>query len=150
MTLQPKLETAPFNPRIEDPSPFPESERVIYAKNPLESVICQLRFPAILRISSEPPVHFQEGLRKFYPLFREIAPVDIPTGFPAELVSIVGKLLPNPGFKTYEFSTDDSKWQVTLTQESLALSSKDYQRWEQFRESLRSALDLLVRIYEPS
>jgi hypothetical protein len=64
MTSQPKLDAAPFIPRIEDPSPFPESERIIYAKNPLESVICQLRFPAILKISSEPPVEFQETLRK--------------------------------------------------------------------------------------
>ena len=150
MTSQPKLETAPFVPHLEDPTPFPDSERVIYVHNPLESVICQLRFPAILKISSGPPADFQENLRRYYPLFREVPPVDIPTGFPSELVSIIGNLLPNQGSKTYEFSTQDGNWQVTLTQESLALSCKKYVHWEEFRELLMSALDLLLKIYEPS
>lgn len=150
MTSQPKLETPPFNPRLEDPSPFPESDRVIYDKNPLELVICQLRFPAILKISSEPPVDFQETLRKDYPLFREIPPLDIGTGLPPELSSIMSKLLPIPSAKAYEFSSDDGCWQVTLTQESLALSCKKYGRWEQFKDSLQPALTLLERIYEPS
>src|SRR5216684_5262493 len=150
MTSQPKLETAPFTPRVEDPSPLPESERVIYAHNPLELVICQLRFPAILKISSGPPADFQESLRKYYPLFREIPPIDIATGFPSELVSLIGNLLPNQGSKTYEFSTQDNNLQVTLTQESLALTCKNYVRWEDFRESVLSALGPLLRIYEPS
>jgi len=150
MTSQPKLETAPYIPHLGDPSPFPESDRVIYARNPLEFVICQLRFPAILKISSGPPADFQESLRRFYPLYREIPPVDIATGFPPELVNVIGNLLPNQGSKTYEFSTQDGNWQVTLTQESLALSCKRYVRWEEFRELLLSALELLLRIYEPS
>ena len=90
------VDTAPFTPRIEDPTPFSESERVIYTKNPLESVICQLRFPVILRIGAKPPVEFQEALRKDYPLFREIPPLDIGTGLPPELSTIMSKLLPNP------------------------------------------------------
>src|SRR5713226_7941427 len=126
MTSQPKLETAPFAPHLEDPNPFPESDRVIYAHNPLESVICQLRFPAILKISAGPPADFQESLRRYYPLYREIPPIDIATGFPAELVSIIGNLLPNQGSKTHELSTQDGNWQLTLTQESLALSCKKY------------------------
>jgi uncharacterized protein (TIGR04255 family) len=149
MTSQPKLETAPFIPRIEDPSPLPESERVIYDKASLETVICQFRFPAILKISSGPPADFQEGLRRNYPLFREIPPVDIATGFPAELVNVIGKLLPNQGSKTYEFSSHDGNWQVTLTQESLALTCKTYRRWEEFRELLELPLGLLLKIYEP-
>lgn len=50
---------------------FPETPRVIYAKNPLFEVICQLRFPAILKIDSEIPAGFQEKLRASFPLFRE-------------------------------------------------------------------------------
>ncbi len=105
MTSQPKVEAAPFVPRIEDPTPFSESPRVVYGKNPLEVVICQLRFPAILKISSESPVDFQEALRV---------------------------------------------WQITLTQDSLALQCTAYKRWEEFRQELLTALDLLGKIYEPS
>lgn len=49
--------------------PFPESKRVFYVKNPLAEVICQLRFPAILRIGAESPHEFQERIRDHLPLF---------------------------------------------------------------------------------
>jgi uncharacterized protein (TIGR04255 family) len=150
MTSQPKLETAPFVPRIEDPAPFSESQRVVYAKNPLEIVICQLTFPAILRISSESPVEFQEALRKNYPLFREIPPVDVGTGLPPDLAAMVSKLMPLPGSKAYELTSPNGAWQITLTQESVALQCKAYRRWEEFRDALMTALTLLGRIYEPS
>ncbi|HTQ86722.1 MAG TPA: TIGR04255 family protein, partial [Candidatus Solibacter sp.] len=147
MASQPNVEAAPFVPRLDDPTPFPEAERVIYAKNPLELVICQFRFPAILKISSEPPAEFQESLRKGYPLFREVPPLDLGTGLPAELANILGKLLPNPSSRAYEFSSEDGTWQFTLTQDSLALACKSYRRWEDFKESLLSALDPLQKIY---
>ena len=150
MTLQPKVDTASFIPRVEDPTPFPEYERIIYAKNPLESVICQVRFPAILKISTDPPVKFQEALRKDYPLFREVPPLDVPTGLPPELSAIMSKLLPLPASKAYELTSEDGTWQITLTQESLALLCKSYQRWEEFRSVLLTALTLLEKIYEPS
>ena len=51
--------------------PFPDSERVIYQRNPLLEVICQLRFPSILRIDSEAPAVFQERVRKEYPMYQE-------------------------------------------------------------------------------
>jgi uncharacterized protein (TIGR04255 family) len=150
MTLQPKLDAAPFTPRIEDPSPFPESERIIYAKNPLELVICQVRFPAILKISAEPPVDFQEPLRKDFPLFREVPPLDMGTGLPPELSAIMSKLMPLPSSKTYELTSEDGAWQITLTQDSLALLCKSYRRWEEFKSPLQKALALLEKIYKPS
>lgn len=150
MTLQPKLDAAPFIPRIEDPAPFPDSERIIYTKNPLESVICQFRFPDILKISSEPPADFQEALRKDFPLFRDVPPLTVGTGLPPELSTIVSKLMPLPSSKAYELTSENGAWQITLTQDSLALLCKTYRRWEEFKTHLQRALDLLVRIYEPS
>ncbi len=150
MTSQPKVEAAPFVPRIEDPTPFSESPRVVYGKNPLEVVICQLRFPAILKISSESPVDFQEALRKTYPLFREVPPLDVGTGLPPELSAILAKLMPLPSSKAYELTSGNRVWQITLTQDSLALQCTAYKRWEEFRQELLTALDLLGKIYEPS
>lgn len=146
----PKVEAAPFIPRIEDPTPFSDSQRVVYKKNPLETVICQLRFPTILKISSEPPVDFQEALRKNYPLFREIPPLDVGTGLPPELAAIMSKLMPLPSSKAYELTSQDRAWQITLTQESLALQCTAYKRWEEFRQELETALALLGKTYEPS
>lgn len=42
---------------------FPPTQRVIYHKNPLVEVVCQLRFPTILKIDAEIPVAFQEAVR---------------------------------------------------------------------------------------
>jgi hypothetical protein len=46
-------------------------ERVLYEKNPLESVICQVRFPTILRVDSEVPSDFQDRIRGRFPIFSE-------------------------------------------------------------------------------
>ena len=51
--------------------PFPETERVIYEKNPLNKVICQLRYPPILRIDSEVPSKFQDAIIDNFPLYNE-------------------------------------------------------------------------------
>ena len=88
MTSQPKVDLVPFDPCIEEAAPFPDSERVICSDNPLEMVICQFRFAAILKITAEPPAEFLDGLRKDYPLFREIPPIYIAPGSPPELVSV--------------------------------------------------------------
>ena len=50
---------------------FPNFERVVYKKNPLEEVICQLRFPPILRIDSGNAADFQDVIRQDYPLYSE-------------------------------------------------------------------------------
>jgi hypothetical protein len=38
---------------------FPEAERVIYSRNPLAEVACQLRFPRILALDERIPADFQ-------------------------------------------------------------------------------------------
>ena len=41
-------------------TPFPDTPRVVYNKNPLFEVLCQLRFPHILRIETEIPAAVPE------------------------------------------------------------------------------------------
>ena len=70
---------------------FPESPRVVYEQNPLDEVICQLRFPAVLRIDSESPVRFQEAVRNQYPLFQERTQVQAAVpGLPEPLAAMLG------------------------------------------------------------
>ena len=97
-------------------------KRVIYKKTPLESVICQLRFPPILKIDSELPSEFQEKIRSVFPLFEESeANIQLPPGLPKILGNeLSGKLGLGP--KSYNFKTDDGKWTVALTREFIALS----------------------------
>lgn len=131
--------------------PFPDSPRVIYAKNPLTEVICQLRFPAILRIDSEAPVAFQERIRHEYPLYQkgirqELFLSSLP-GPVAEGVEGGPGLGPLSG--AHDFISADGCWTVGLTREFLALSTRNYLRWEEFRQHLELPLRSLTEVYTP-
>ena len=125
---------------------FPPSPRVIYSKAPLIQVICQLRFPSLLSIESKPPGDFQERIRRHFPLL-EKATNPVPVEFPAEIVRMIqAQVSPT----SYQFMTEDRFSTVTLTPDSLALSTTDYDQWEHFRDQLRVPLAALIDIYDPS
>src|SRR4051794_24623667 len=116
--------------------PFPETPRVIFERNPLAEVICQLRFPTILRIASEPPADLQERLRPTYPVFRQEQPT---LGVPAELTEMVGELPMQLRTDTnYAFETEDGARTVSLTREFLAISERRYVRWENLSAEIQA------------
>lgn len=127
--------------------PFPESPRVIYEKNPLKEVICQLRFPTVLKIDSEPPARFQERIRSNYPLLEKKSAVAL--DLPPELAGTF-ELKVNTGQLVYEFQSSDEMWTVGLSSGSLSLTSKRYERWEEFRAQFLLALNALVEEYTPA
>lgn len=127
--------------------PFPEAPRVIYEKNPLESVLCQLRFPAILRIESEIPTKFQESIRGDYPLFKEKAPE---MEVPQEILRAMGTELPLRFRRVYDFTSGDEKWTVSLNCQFLALMCRDYRRWEDFRGHLATPFQALIQEFSPA
>jgi len=110
--------------------PFPESPRVIYRKNPLDRVICQLRFPPILKIDTETPAQFQECIRGNFPEFRlkEEATLLTPAGISQELNAEMFRQIMPSETKNYEFSSEDSIWKVNLTRTFLSLSTTKYIR----------------------
>jgi uncharacterized protein (TIGR04255 family) len=131
---------------------FPNVPRAIYKKNPLEEVICQLRFPPILKIESDLPAEFQEAIRDIFPDFSEVSELkfDIPAPVVESVPPEVLKQFINiPPVKRYDFSSDDGKWKVSLTRSFLALTTTAYLKWEAFREKLQRPLEALTRIYNP-
>ena len=48
---------------------FSQESRCIYEKNQLIEVICQLRFPDILKIEAQEPYAFQDAIRGEYPQY---------------------------------------------------------------------------------
>lgn len=56
---------------------FSNDERVIYAKRQLVEVICQLRFPEILKIDVSEPADFQERIRRDYPQYEKLSLIHI-------------------------------------------------------------------------
>jgi uncharacterized protein (TIGR04255 family) len=131
--------------------PFPEVPRVIYAKNPLDEVICQLRFPTILKIDTDLPAAFQDRIRARYPLYEAKSAAKLPPNLPQELAKQLAATLP-PIFaaRVHDFTTPDRQWTVSLTKDFLALTCRKYRRWEQFKEHLGELLAGLRDIYAPA
>ena len=133
--------------------PFPPAQRVLYRKNPLEQVVCQLRFPPILRIDAELPVGFQDRVRNAFPNFAEASkfklevPLAIGEQVPQE---ILRQVIQSSSIKNYEFSSADGLWKVNLTRTFIALTTTKYERWESFRDRLILPLQALNDIYTPA
>lgn len=133
---------------------FPETQRIIYNKNPLDQVICQLRFPTILRIDNQSPFEFQESIREHYPLYNEDSQdnLDIPADQLDQIPqTIISKLLTRAPSKKvqYRFSSEDENWTISLTNNFLALTAKKYNRWENFRDHLEIPLLAFEKFYAP-
>jgi uncharacterized protein (TIGR04255 family) len=130
---------------------FPDASRVIYEKNPLEEVICQLRFPSILKIDAEPPAAFQERIRADYPFYKDKPALLLPAGLPAELAALIRRDLPfGAGQTAREFASKDENWTLSLTRDFLALTCRRYERWERFKDRLRAPLAALQDLYAPA
>ncbi len=131
--------------------PFPDSPRVIYNKNPLTEVICQLTFPAILRIDKESPSEYQEKLREDYPFFVEQQGANLKLNFPKEFAEVIGNALPiRSGRAIYQFLSSDKKWKITLTRESFAISTVSYKSWEEFKQHFEKPLSVFIEEYKPA
>lgn len=132
--------------------PFPEAKRVIYKKNPLIEVVCQLRFPRILSINEKEPVDFQEKIRREYPLLNVQTEQEQQFTFDAVAKDSMPmpRMLQGESNKNYQFSSDDGIWRVNLTSRFLAVSTSKYTTWEAFKSRMENPLSALVSIYNPA
>lgn len=132
--------------------PFPETKRVIYNKNPLDNVICQLRFPPILMIDSEVPSGFQNAIRNEYPLYEEKTEVvheftaGLKPQFPQEVINQLSNTSIN---KNHEFTSEDGVWKINLTRTFISISTAKYRRWEHFKDKFKNSYDALIKYYNP-
>jgi uncharacterized protein (TIGR04255 family) len=129
-------------------APFPDSPRVVYRKNPLEEVVCQLKFPPILRIESEPPASFQDQISDEYPILEDnpVQQLNLP---PAVARILSGELIGAAPNRQFQFASADGMWKLVLNREFVALSTNQYKRWEDFSSRLQRALTALESQYKP-
>lgn len=123
--------------------PFPKSERIIFAENPLEEVVCQVRFPPILTIESDVPSAFQESVRAKYPLYGKQSMMAMPYG-----PQLMPPIVPYPA--VHRFSSNDNSWFVSLAADFVALTTKRYVQWEDFYERFEEILDIFRNRYDPT
>lgn len=130
---------------------FPEAERQVYSKNPLRQVICQLRFPTILRINEVAPAVFQDRIRKHYPHYQEKFGMNLPSEILDQVPPAFARVFSDArSTKAYEFISADREWVVSLTRDFLALTAHKYLRWEAFKSHLEAPLSALVEVYSPT
>ncbi len=130
---------------------FPEVSRARYEISPLDEVVCQLKFPPILRIEAELPAAFQERVRADFPLFETVEATP-PANLPPELARLV---LPGgtgnvPIEYSFETSDQNCTWQLGLSRSKLSLSTVDYGQWEKFRQRLAGPYAAFVGEYNPA
>ena len=134
--------------------PFPNKKRVLFKRNPLVEVVCQLRFPAILKIESEIPADFQERIRELYPHYSESQDIRIEVprfdkpAIPIE--AIKEEFKKSSTSRNHEFKSDDDDWKINLTRQFIALTSKNYICWEEFMTMFATPLQALLDIYKPN
>lgn len=130
---------------------FPESDRIIFANNPLQQVICQLQFPEILKIASELPSNFQDRIRPQYPYYEE-EKVHLPEGISRVVVEQLSNIgsLKIPEGPNHKFTSEDKKKHVNLTQSFIALTHNGYKSWENFSEEMNLVAKALDEEYKPN
>jgi uncharacterized protein (TIGR04255 family) len=143
--------------------PFPPSPRVIFEVNPLAEVVCELRFPPSLRIAAQPPADFQERIRASYPILQPQPTrlIDQIGGFGPgaaglQITEEGGAVTIGQGFNlgmggqpTYVFTNEAGTRTVTLSQGSLAVAERQYERWEVFRAEIETLMGYLNELYHP-
>ena len=126
---------------------FSHEPRCVYRHNQLAEVICQLRFPEILTISTTVPDKFQEAIRSEFPQFSKRMETPAPklTGTPGNLA-----LQKQEPTANYQFTSADGLWRVNLTSRFISLSCSRYTSWEDFAGKLDKPLVAFIQIYKPA
>ena len=94
---------------------FSNAERCRYGKPQLIEVVCQLRFPVILKIENQSPYEFQELIRGDYPNY-SVKEEHLPAQANA----------PKDTVKNHQFVSLDGGWKVNLTRSFVSLSTHRY------------------------
>lgn len=126
---------------------FSNEERSVYRNNQLGEVICQIRFPEILKIGTEVPADYQEAIRDEFPRYssRMESPAPKITGTPGNLT-----LQNQPQTVNYQFLSEDGLWRVNLTSRFISFTCGRYSCWEDFAKMLDKPLAAFIQIYKPA
>lgn len=125
---------------------LPNYPREIYRKNPLAEVVCQVRFTAPPDMSGKQLESFWDHIRDRFPRMEAEEGIGS-LNIVAEMSQEVTDSLPIQKF--YDFISEDGLWTLSLTEDTLALTCRSYERWEEFKIWMSEALAALQRTYRP-
>jgi len=121
---------------------FPQREDVRLQRAPLAEVICQVRFPPVLRIASEQPFAFQEWVRERFPQ------LEVEQGMAVRMEPL-GTSPPSakPEPRIFRFKSPDGHTVVSLAFNFYALSTTSYTHWRDFLELLQLVNQAACEVY---
>ncbi|MBS1724163.1 MAG: TIGR04255 family protein [Armatimonadetes bacterium] len=115
----------------------------------MRTVICQFRFHPDLQIDVGPPADYQARIRKEFPGYEEqVETRQSGIDLPPELMAAIQSQVPSK--RIHCFVSEDEMSKVTLTRDSLALTTTSYSRWENFANLVDGPLGALIDVYAPS
>ena len=118
----------------------------------MAEVVCQLKYPPVLAISTKDPADFQERIRGDYPYYFRHSGFAIPPQVSELLASL--QIPGSVESVRHSFATEDKpenpSKEVVLSRDFLAISDRKYQRWETFSANLETARKALEAIYRPA
>ena len=125
---------------------FPQQPDVRLENSPLVEVVCQVRFPIILRITSEDPTEFQEHIRAEFPF------LELEHGFVirAPGPGVQTPPVAEPQSRSYRFRTADEQTTISLAADFYALSTTRYTDWDGFAHYLKLLSETAERVYKPT
>jgi uncharacterized protein (TIGR04255 family) len=128
------------------PLNFPSKPEVRLRNAPLVEVVCQVKFPIILRIVKENPVDFQERIRQRFTGYR------IEQGLSARLPAPGGQeeAATEGGTRIFRFVAPDEQTQASLAVDFYALSTRRYRHWDDFAKDLSLIHEAAQAVYEPT
>ncbi len=126
---------------------FSYHQRCHYSQSQLAEVICQLRFPQILKINTQCPDTFQELIRDRFPVYTSANEYSAPkfTGIPGNFHLEAQQTSIN-----HQFATEKGDWRINLTDAFISLSCTKYTNWESFANHLDQPLAAFIQTYQPA
>lgn len=126
---------------------FGNYPRVTFGKNTIDEVICQVRFPPILKITEE-IASFQDRIRKKYP---EMAITAVSPEMPEQLFQLFAASGRMPlKASHYTFSDETKIWKVSIDSQFLSLTCNLYDSFEPFAERFFELVGIFNELFDPS
>jgi uncharacterized protein (TIGR04255 family) len=116
-------------------------KRVVYENAPLIEVVAQIRFPIQLTIEQREPAEFQVKILDAFPILK------LSEGFQLTWPVLRGQFQTPRRARSYIFVNAASNTEVTLTADSITLSSRAYTEWSDFSGTLFTLLSQFIGAY---
>jgi len=124
---------------------FPIVPDVPLEHSPLSEVVCQVKFPPVLKLAEQAPVDFQDRLRHRFPGFNEqhgiMLRLEAGEGRPSIAAEMSGRM--------YGFRSSDEATFATLSVDFFALTTHRYTIWGEFAADLALIHEAVVDIITP-